>query len=176
MTDTTINPTIQTMNSSMNEFLSPPRLDLLAVCLAVMAIAGTGCHLGQPGSASFAAVVIEQRSPEEIQAAAVQVFQADGYTAHPNGSGQLLFEKEGTRANNLAYNGVVGTHYGAQTLVRVKTEIVALGGGAHRLQCQAYMVRNAGDSFFEDESRLSNLRSGPYQDLLDKVAKRLKQP
>jgi len=162
------------MNLSLNKILPCLRLAFLAVSIALVAIASTGCHLGQPGSARFASVVIQQRSPEEIQAAAVQVFQADGYTAHPNGAGQWLFEKEGTRANNLAYNGVVGTHYGAQTLVRVKTEIVDLGGGAHRLQCQAYMVRNAGDSFFEDESRLSNLRSSPYQDLLDKVAKRLK--
>jgi hypothetical protein len=176
MSSKTINLINRTMNLSLNKCISCHRLGLLAVCLAVMAIAGTGCHLGQPGSASFATVVIQQRSPEEIQAAAVQVFQEDGYTANATGPGQLLFEKEGSRANNLAYNGVVGTHYGAQTLVRVKTEIVDLGGGAHRLQCQAYMVKNAGESFFEDESRLSNLRSGPYQNLLDKVASRLKQP
>jgi hypothetical protein len=36
------------------------------------------------------------------------------------------------------------------------------------------MVRNASDSFFEDESALLNIRSGPYQNLLDKVADRLK--
>ena len=36
------------------------------------------------------------------------------------------------------------------------------------------MVRNAGDSFSEDQTRLTNFRSGPYQDLLDKVASRLK--
>jgi hypothetical protein len=36
------------------------------------------------------------------------------------------------------------------------------------------MVRDAGDSFFEDESRLINMRSRPYQKLLDKVAKALK--
>ena len=38
------------------------------------------------------------------------------------------------------------------------------------------MVSNAGDSFFEDEHRLANFRSRPYQDLLDEVAKRLKAP
>jgi hypothetical protein len=38
------------------------------------------------------------------------------------------------------------------------------------------MVSGAGDSFFEEEHRLANLRSGPYQDLLDEVDKRLKQP
>ena len=38
------------------------------------------------------------------------------------------------------------------------------------------MVSGAGDAFMENESRLANFRSGPYQDLLDEVAKRLKQP
>jgi hypothetical protein len=85
----------------------------------------------------------------------------------------LLFQKEGTRANSLAYNGITGAYYGATTLVRVKGEIVDLGGGSLRLQCQTYMVRNAGDSFFEEETRLTNVRSGPYQNMLDEVAKRL---
>jgi hypothetical protein len=63
---------------------------------------------------------------------------------------------------------------GARTLVRVRAEVVALEPGSHRLQCQAYMVSGAGDSFFEDEHRLANLRSGPYRRLLEEVAKRLK--
>jgi hypothetical protein len=36
------------------------------------------------------------------------------------------------------------------------------------------MVRNPGDSFFEDEHALVNARRGPYQRLLNKVAKQLK--
>jgi hypothetical protein len=75
---------------------------------------------------------------------------------------------------NLAYEGVVGTHEGAQTLVRVKMDLVNLGSGSYRLQCQAYVVRGAGDAFFEEEQRLANVRSGPYQSLLNKVAKQLK--
>jgi hypothetical protein len=59
-------------------------------------------------------------------------------------------------------------------MVRVKVDIVSLSGDSQRLQCQAYIVRNAGDSFFEDEQRLANIRSGPYQSLLNKVAKQLK--
>ncbi len=102
------------------------------------------------------------------------MFGENGYRGSVTGHGKMLFEKEGTRANDLAYNGVVGTHYGAKTLVRVRTEIVDLSGGASRLQAQAFMVRNAGDSFFEEEQRLANLRRRPYQDLLDEVAKRLK--
>ena len=68
---------------------------------------------GQPGSASFASVVIKNHTSQEIQAAAVGVFQDDGYTAALTGPGELRFEKEGTRGNDLAYNGLVGTHYGA---------------------------------------------------------------
>jgi len=153
---------------------TPMRLfELLRAVLLAMTV--TGCHsLNQPGSASFASVVIPGRSTAEIQGATTVVFRANGYAGHDIGSGQMVFEKEGTRANNLAYNGIVGTHYGAQTIVRVKTELVELGGGSHRLQCQAYMVRNAGDSFFEEEQRLANVRRGPYQTLLDEVAKRLK--
>ena len=70
----------------------------------------------------------------------------------------------------------MGSHYGAVTIIRVRVSLVDLGSGKHRLQCQASMVSGAGDSFFENEARLANFRSGPYQDLLDEVAKRLKQP
>jgi hypothetical protein len=132
-----------------------------------------GCSLGKPASASFASVVIANRSVEQIQQATTAAFQAEGYRASRGAYDTLIFEREGTQANNLAQNGLVGTHYGAQTVIRVRTDIVDLGSGSFRLQCQTFMVRNAGDSFFEDEHRLANIRSGPYQKLLDEVAKRL---
>ena len=102
------------------------------------------------------------------------VFQEDGYRARAVTPDNMIFEKEGSRGQSLAYGGVVDTHYGAVTIVRVKAQVVDLGAGGNRLQCQAYMVRDAGDSFFEDASPLANFRSGPYQKLLDKVAERLK--
>jgi hypothetical protein len=150
------------------------RLVSLLASTGLLTLLATGCRLGQPGSAGFASVVIKNHTAEEIQTAAVQVFQDDGYTSALTGPGQLRFEKEGTRGNDLAYNGLVDTHYGARTVVRVEAEIIELSGGSRRLQCQAYMVRNAGDSFSEDPTRLTNFRSGPYQNLLDKVADRLK--
>jgi hypothetical protein len=67
---------------------------------------------------------------------------------------------------------VAATQAGSITLVRVKADVVSLGTDTFRLQCQAYVVRGAGDSFFEEEQRLANIRSGPYQSLLNKVAKR----
>ena len=174
----TINPINRVMSILDTKCLSRLRVLSLvqgAVGLGLVALVLAGCRgLDRPGSASFASVLIQHHSPAAIQAATEQLFGRNGYEAYTFEEGQKLFEKEGTRADNLAYNGLVGTHYGAQTLVRVKTEIVALGGETYRLQCQAYMVRNAGESSFEEEMRLPNRRGGPYQELLNEVARSLK--
>lgn len=143
-----------------------------ALFCGLLALAGAGCGATKSGSASFASVVIRGQEPNDIQKATIEVFQEAGYAAGSM-SGQLVFQKEGSRMTNLAYEGVVGSSYGAQTLVRVKTDLVNLGNGAYRLQCQAYVVKGAGgDPFFSEEQKLANIRSGPYQSLLDKVAKR----
>ncbi len=143
-------------------------------CLA-LALMGMGCHsLSGPGSASFASVTIQKHSVEEIAAATAQVFGADGYQGGKSGQGQMVFQKEASRATTMSRDGLVAAQSGARTMNRVRVEIVPLADGAYRLQCQAYMVTGAGDSFFEDEVPLANIRSGPYQSLLNKVAKQLK--
>jgi hypothetical protein len=143
-------------------------------CLA-LALAGAGCHsLSEPGSASFASVTIQNHSAQEIAAATAQVFGADGYRGGPSATGQMVFEKEASRATTLSRDGLVATQAGAHTINRVRAEIVPLNGGASRLQCQAYMVTGGSDAFFQDEVRLTNIRSGPYQSLLNKVAAQLK--
>jgi hypothetical protein len=144
--------------------------------LAVFILLGAGCGATKPGSASFASVTIRGAEPNDIQKATIEVFQADGYAAGTM-EGQLVFQKEGSRMTTVAYEGLVGAHEGAQTMVRVKVQLVNLGAGTYRLQGQAYVVKGAGgDPFFQDEQRLANIRSGPYQNLLDKVAERFKSP
>jgi hypothetical protein len=147
---------------------------LCALGLIVLGIMpGLGCRSG-PNSASFASVVIPGRNQSEICQTTAAVFQEDGYAVRSLNPSNMVFEKEGTRGQSLAYSGAVDTYYGATTVVRVRAQLVDLGAGSSRLQCQAFMVRNASDSFFEDESALLNIRSLPYQNLLDKVANRLK--
>jgi hypothetical protein len=135
----------------------------------------TGCHLGQPASASFASVLISGKTPAQINDTTVAVFKENGYLASLSDQG-WTFEKEGTRGQTLAYDGLVSAHYGAVTLVRVRVKVVAAGNDAQRLQCQAYMVTDATDPLMIHEVRLANYRSGPYQKILDEVAKRLSQP
>jgi hypothetical protein len=141
----------------------------------VLALAVTGCRsVGGPASASFASVTIPNRSAGEIATATAQVFGADGYRGGMRGSGQMVFEKEASRATTLSREGLVATQSGARTVNRVRVEIVPLSGGSScRLECQAYIVRDAGD-LLEDEVRLTSLRSAPYQSLLNKVKKQLK--
>jgi hypothetical protein len=146
-----------------------------AVTCVWLVLLGAGCSsVGGPASASFASVTIENHSAEEIAGTTAQVFGADGYTGGLRGPGKMVFEREASRATTLSREGLYATQQGARTVNRVKVEIVSLSGGsAYRLQCQAYVVRDAG-ALLEDEVRLTNLRSGPYQSLLNKVKKQLK--
>lgn len=85
----------------------------------------------------------------------------------------MVFEKEASQGTTLAREGLLAAHYGAQTINRVKVESVPLNEGAFRLQCKACLVKGGTDGFFQDEVPLANLRSGPYQALLDKVKQQL---
>jgi hypothetical protein len=145
-----------------------------SVCLW-LALAGVGCgSLGGPASASFASVTIENHSLAEIASATTKVFAADGYTGGMSGASKMVFDKGASRATTLSREGLVDTHYGAQTINRVKVEIVAVGETGYRLQCKAFVVRNAGDAILQEEVPLANIRSLPYQSLLNKVKKELK--
>lgn len=151
---------------------------LVTLCLLLVAagLFSTGCRsTGESGGGRFASVKINGLSTQAILATTAAVFREDGYQAFPSSNG-LICEKAGSRANTISRDGLVAAQAGAQTLVRVRARVEDLGNGSHRLQCQTYMVSGAGDSFFEEEHRLANFRSGPYQKLLEEVAKRLKQP
>ena len=161
------------------KFPIPPSLRSLAFLLvfgAGLVLLGPGCgSLSGPGSASFASVTIDHHSEADIVAATQKVFGEEGYSGGGAGlGGSMVFEKEASRATSFSRNGLVATHEGARALMRVKVDLVSLSGDSYRLQCQAYAVSGAGDSFFEDEVRLSNLRSGPYRSLLNKVKEALK--
>ncbi len=142
---------------------------------AWLVLSGAGCSsLSQPNTASFASVTIQNHSVEDIISATTKAFGEDGYTGGMKGSGNLVFERQASRGTTLSREGLYATQQGARTVNRVKVEIVPLAGGSsYRLQCKAYVVRDAG-SLVEDEVPYTNLRSGPYQALLNKVQKELK--
>jgi hypothetical protein len=146
----------------------------LAVCLLsfICVSGGNGCHSpDKPASSSFASVTITGNTPGQIRDAAIEVFRADGYKVTQREPSRLVFEKEGTRMNNVAYGSWVG---GTPVWVRVKGSIAPAGEMTHRLQCTAFMVQDFGGPT-EEEIPVTHFHRAPYQKLLDEVAKRLTQ-
>jgi hypothetical protein len=163
------------MNLSSKKRPTPSLFAALTAGIALAAIVVTGCSsMGQPASASFASVQFSGKSAKEIRDTTMAVFREESFRVFIADSGQLVFDREGSRANAVARNGLVAAQAGSVTVVRVRADVVELAPATHRLHCQAYMVTDADDAFFEQEDRLANFRSGPYQKLLDEVARRLK--
>ena len=142
---------------------------IITLALAAGLFAVAGCGLTKPASASFASIVVNGHTVKEIQNAAGQVFSADGYNVMVRDN-EMKCEKEGSRAAQLAYEGLAGN---GPVNVRVLASIVQLSQTSYRLECQAFIVKSPGDAVMEEVIRLQNIRSRPYQDLLDKVAKKL---
>ena len=169
-------PQRQYFTRTMSLWRGPQKRNLVVAGLAILsAVFFSGCSTGKPASASFASVVIPNQPSEQIQQTTVLVFQEAGYKALRGTGGRMIFEKEGSRGQQMTYGGLGGAVYGAAVSVRVRAEIVDLvGQEARRLQCKAYIVHDAGAGVFEDEQPMANFRSGPYQKLLDEVAGKLK--
>jgi hypothetical protein len=154
--------------------MEPRPLALLtSILLAAASTAVIGCKsLDKPESASFASVQIPGHTAEQIRAAMVVVFQQDGYTPVNLERPEMVFEKQGSKWDRIVYGSWIDD---AAVWVRVRVSVVPLSDGVFRLQCQAFKVRDKGDAVFEEQVRLRNNRSKPYQALLDKVLGQLKQ-
>ena len=135
--------------------------------LGIISTVLVGCSsMDKPASASFASVRIQGHTAEQIRGATVVVFQQDGYVAANVSGAEMVFEKEGSRWDQIAYGSWVNE---APVWIRVRVSMVSLSADLFRLQCQAYKVRNKGDPLAEDQIVIRNRNSKPYQTLLDKV-------
>ena len=148
-----------------------PRYCLLGLCLL---LAASGCqspHSSTP-STRLASVIIKDRSMAQIESATQGVFLGHAYQVARPGSADLVFEKEGTSMNTLMY----GDWTPGKVWVRVKVYLRQLGSPNEiLLECDAFMVNDHGDTRFEEEHKLSKMRRGTYQDLLEEVKKRVSQ-
>lgn len=153
------------------------RIKVLSLLGLACVLSLAGCqsmNLNTPASASFASVNISGSTAEQIFKTATDVFRENGYAGSILDSQHWVFTREGTRLETISRDGLIAAQNGQSTLVRVRTELVELGSGQYRLQCQTYMVIDAGQRL-EEEVRLANFRSKPYQKILDEVAQRLNE-
>src|SRR5205814_1048994 len=104
-----------------------------------------------------------------IRGVTVEVFSEHGYKASGVGTPSLVFEKEGSGMDNAAF----GNWTGSPPWIRVRVSIIPMSEATFTLRCNAALVRDRGQTAFEEEIRLRNFQAGPYQKLLDEVAARL---
>ena len=138
--------------------------------LGLIAVTLTGCSsMEKPGSGAFASVVISGHTTEQIRAAALLEFEQDGYIPADIKSPQMVFEKEGSRWDQVAYGGWMTKN----VWIRVRVWLVPAANDMQRLQCQAYRVRDKGEPLESDPAALRHGQNKPYQALLDRIAARL---
>lgn len=149
---------------------SPGRTACLLATLLSLLICS--CSTTSGGSKQFAAVTLKGYEPDKIRLTVYSVFTEKGYKESSR-PGSWFFER-GTSAMGQLLHG--GWFDNEGVVERAKLRLIPLSTGVYRLECEAVMVRDAGDSFFEEEARMTRLKSGPYKKLLAEVEKRLLQP
>jgi hypothetical protein len=116
----------------------------------------------------MASVVIPEMTSSQIRVTAVEVFQIHGYQVKSMTGGEVVFEKQGSRMENVLY-GTLSSGVWTRVKVRVRDH----GPDARLLEGNAYRVENHDDQALETERQL--LKSGPYQKLLEEVKGRLQR-
>lgn len=140
----------------------------LGICLA--ASGGLGCHsASQTEPAHFASVEIHGNTPGQIRSVATEVFRENGYITARSESETMIFEKKGSKWDNLAYGDWMGSVW-----VRVEASLVPVAEATFRLQCRAYFVEDRGETT-ETDVKMAHLRKRPFQDMLEEIARRLGQ-
>ena len=82
-----------------------------------------------------------------------------------------MFEKPGSRMNDVAYGG----WFEDSVWVRVKVALTRYGTSSHLVGCDAFIVHHRGDAVFEEEQKLYKVSKGPYQKLLNEIKAHLAQ-
>ena len=143
----------------------------MCFCLLAGALGCQSPHNSTPSS-RLASVIIKDRSPGQLEAATQGIFQGHAYQVARGGPAESVFEKEGSNMNTLMH----GDWSPGKVWVRVKVYIRELSAPNELLlECDAFMVNNHGDVRFEEEYKLSKMRRGAYQDLLEEVKKKVSQ-
>lgn len=146
---------------------------LVLLTAGMLILISVGCSSTKaPHSDHLAAVLIENKSPAQIEDAILSVFKQQGYTGGRERHGVFEFEKQGTGVNTLAY----GDWSNKKVWVRVKVFLGEQGTGQQSLlECDAYMVNEHGDKRFEEEHKLTWVHRGKYQDVLEQIKKSLER-
>jgi hypothetical protein len=132
-----------------------------------------GCASGGSKSiASHGGITIKGRAVTDVILTTRDVFTKNGYVlakAEPN---RMVFERPGTRAEQVKYGSFGSPH----VTIRAKVDLQDMGAETFFLRCDAFAVRDAGESMLEDESRLILFSNKAYQKIMDEIQTQLDAP
>ena len=114
---------------------------------------------------SLASIDITGHSLPEVRQAVVETFLLNGYSQKSG----LTFDKQGTNWDTVAY----GNWSGNAVWYRMKVSVVPRPGGTCVVACDAYLIRDHGEGFMEEEQRLVASKRGDAMKLLEEVKTRL---
>lgn len=144
-----------------------------SLLLLLLVVAGAvSCSSTREGSKPFAAVTLRGSDALTIRQTVESVFSEKGFW-DASRRDLWCYERGTSKMGQLLHGGWFDDD-GVRE--RVKLKLIPLSEGVYRLEAEAVMVRDAGDAFFEEEARMTRLKSGPYRKLLAEVEKRLRQP
>jgi hypothetical protein len=166
---------MRALQKAVEKLIIAPALWRRALSVALFASLAAGASLGcksSKGSEGLDALEIRGNTPGQISVVAAEVFRNNGYQVAMPGPTKLVFEKEGSRMNNIAYGNWME---GNEVCIRVNVSIVPVSEATYRLEYEVFMVRDKG-KMLEDSSKLTSLQTGPYRKLLKQVAARFRTP
>jgi hypothetical protein len=143
---------------------------LLALAVAVLT---TGCRSTKnPYSNRMASIVVTNQPSDQIEAALQTVFKNHGYEEGKADGDELVFQKQGSIMSGVVY----GDWYSGGVWERIKIYQRALDSARTVVECDGYMVQEHEDPLFQKEKREYGTKKGHLRDLLNEVAKELKNP
>lgn len=147
---------------------------LLAACFTCVAVLfGAACKSpevapGTPDDGSLASVFVTNAVRRAVADATFNVFREDGFLLASSMSGDLTFDRKGTKWDTLAYGG-----WFEDVWVRARVSVTPYDVGIYRLSCKVYRVNGRGDPAMEEEKILTRGNAEYYQGLLAKVKTRI---
>lgn len=145
----------------------------ISLCLLVLAgVCLSGCATSDSGFGSRTAVVINNRTPQEIKDKTLEVFREKLFDVKSSSKSEIVFERAGSAWQDVTW----GSWYGGGVWERATVRIQDYGDGAYMVDAQVKLVRDNTDDFFEDSQTLGRRARKPYQELLNEVKARLNGP
>lgn len=123
---------------------------------------------GTPDDGSLASVFVTNSTRSAVSDVVFNVFRENGFMLKSSLQSDLVFERQGTKWDTLAYGG-----WFENIWIRARVVVSIYEPGVFRVACKAYRVDGRGDISTGEEKSLPRTNAGYYQGLLNQVRTRI---